>query len=162
MLKMDAARTAWRTNVGLAALVALLASLASPCPAEEVLPKHITPETLKAVKKGWTTWRAAKATTAAGTTTQGGEAYPVAMTALAGTALLAHGRLADPRPLCAAGARRRRVSAGLHDSLGLDHRRRAGAGRPMHGHGFALMFLASAYGMETNPARAATSQGSHR
>jgi hypothetical protein len=29
------------------------------------------------------------------------------------------------------------------------------SGRPMHGHGFALMFLASAYGMETNPGRRA-------
>jgi len=27
------------------------------------------------------------------------------------------------------------------------------SGRPMHGHGFALMFLASVYGMETNEAR---------
>ncbi len=71
MLKMDAARTAWRTNVGRAALVALLASLASPCPAEEVLPKHITPETLKAVKLGLDYLRAAKATTAAGTTRKG-------------------------------------------------------------------------------------------
>ena len=57
---------------------------------KEVLPKHITPETLKAVIKGLD-YLQAKQSDDGSWVMGGGEAYPVAMTALAGTAMLAHG-----------------------------------------------------------------------
>ena len=77
------------TPVLWAGLLAL--ALAPPSRAEEVLPKHITPQTLKAVKAGLDYLARSQGADGGWHDTQGGEAYPVAMTALAGTALLAHG-----------------------------------------------------------------------
>ena len=59
--------------------------------ADEVLPKHITAETLKAVRSGLDYLARTQADDGAWHDGQGGQAYPVAMTALAGTALLANG-----------------------------------------------------------------------
>ena len=56
----------------------------------EVLPKHVTPETLKAVIKGLD-YLAIKQADDGSWIVGGGEGYPVAMTGLAGTAMLAHG-----------------------------------------------------------------------
>ena len=58
--------------------------------ANEVLPKHVTPEMLKAVTKGLdylSTHQSDDGSWIIG----GGQAYPVAMTGLAGTSLLANG-----------------------------------------------------------------------
>ena len=63
--------------------------------AEEVLPKHITPETLKAVKSGLDYLARTQSTDGAWHDDQGGRAYPMACTSLAGTALLAHGNTAS-------------------------------------------------------------------
>ena len=57
---------------------------------KEVLPKHVTPETIRAVIKGLD-YLAAQQAEDGSWITGGGQAYPVAMTGLAGTALLAHG-----------------------------------------------------------------------
>ena len=57
---------------------------------KEVLPKHITPETLRAVIKGLD-YLARNQADDGSWITGGGQAYPVAMTGLAGTAFLAHG-----------------------------------------------------------------------
>jgi hypothetical protein len=114
----------------------------------EVLPKHVTPETLRAITRGLD-YLTAQQSDDGSWITGGGQAYPVAMTGLAGTALLAHGesptrgkyaktvqgaveflvRCATPNGL---------ITGPAQDS-----------GQPMHGHGFALMFLASVYGMIT-------------
>ena len=59
-------------------------------PEKEVLPKHVTPETIRAVLKGLD-YLAAQQAEDGSWITGGGEAYPVAMTGLAGTAILAHG-----------------------------------------------------------------------
>ena len=78
------------------------------------MPKHITPQTLKAVRAGL-----GLSGPHAGRRRQLAErpkaasAYPVAMTGLAGTALLANGNTPDPRPLRAASREGRRVSARL-------------------------------------------------
>ncbi len=73
-----------------------------------MLPKHVTPETLRAVVKGLD-YLAAQQAQDGSWITGGGQAYPVAMTGLAGMALLAHGELADSRPLCQERAGGRRV-----------------------------------------------------
>ena len=59
--------------------------------ADEVLPKHITAETLKAVRSGLEYLARSQADDGAWRDGQGGQAYPVAMSALACTALLANG-----------------------------------------------------------------------
>ena len=85
--------------------------------------------------------------------TQGGSGdYPVAMTALAGLALLAGGSTPTQGPQA------RAVSDAL--SFVLNSARRDGLiaqveeeQHCMHGHGFALLFLAECYGMEEDPQR---------
>jgi hypothetical protein len=115
---------------------------------KEVLPKHITPETLRAVIKGLGFLSTSQAEDGAWST-GGGEAYPVAMTGLAGTALLAHGN--SPTR----GKYSRTVQGAVEflvrcsTATGLITGPSQDNGQPMHGHGFALMFLASVYGMIT-------------
>jgi hypothetical protein len=115
---------------------------------KEVLPKHITPETLRAVIKGLDHLAGIQADDGSWIT-GGGQAYPVAMTGLAGTAFLAHGN-SPTRGKYSKNVQgaveflvRCTTPTGLITGPGLD------SGQPMHGHGFALMFLASAYGMIT-------------
>ncbi len=114
----------------------------------EVLPKHVTPDTLKAVNKGLD-FLARKQADDGSWITDGGQAYPVAMTGLAGTAFLAHGnsptRGKYSRNL--QGAVEYLVRCGT--PTGLITGPTQDSGQPMHGHGFALMFLACAYGMIT-------------
>ena len=126
--------------------------------AAEVLPKHVTPETLKAVKLGLDFLARTQGNDGGWHDGQGGDAYPTAMTALAGMALLAHGdtpsrghyapqikSTVEYLLTCS-------TPSGLLTGPGEE------SGRPMHGHGFALLFLATAYGMETNEAQRARSR----
>jgi Prenyltransferase and squalene oxidase repeat len=115
---------------------------------KEVLPKHVTPETLKAVNKGLdylATHQSDDGSWIAG----GGQAYPVAMTGLAGTALLAHGDSPTRGKYAknVKGAIEFLVRCGT--TTGLITGPNQDSGQPMHGHGFALLFLASAYGVIT-------------
>jgi hypothetical protein len=115
---------------------------------KEVLPKHVTPETLRAVTKGLD-YLGTQQSDDGSWITGGGQAYPVAMTGLAGTALLAHGN--SPT--------RGKYSRNLQGAVeflvrcatptGLITGPSQDSGQPMHGHGFALLFLASVYGMIT-------------
>ena len=124
----------------------------SPPPArwagKEVLPKHVTPEALRAVTKGLD-YLATQQADDGSWITGGGQAYPVAMTGLAGTAFLAHGN--SPTR----GKYSRNVQGAVEflvrctTPTGLITGPCQDSGQPMHGHGFALMFLASVYGMIT-------------
>jgi hypothetical protein len=115
---------------------------------KEVLPKHVTPETLRAVLKGLDYLSRAQAEDGSWIT-GGGQAYPVAMTGLAGTAFLANGNspTRGKYSKTVQGAIeflvRCSTATGLITGPGQD------SGQPMHGHGFALLFLASAYGTIT-------------
>jgi hypothetical protein len=112
----------------------------------EVLPKHVTQETLRAVTKGLD-FLAAKQGDDGAWILGGGEAYPVAMSGLAGTALLAHGDSPTRGPYS------RNVQGAVEYLVrcatpnGLITGPTQDSGLPMHGHGFALLFLASVYGM---------------
>jgi hypothetical protein len=111
----------------------------------EVLPKHVSQETLRAVNKGLD-YLAGNQSDDGSWINGGGQAYPVAMTGLAGMALLAHG----DSPTRGKYARnlqgtveflvRCATPNGLLTGPSQD------SGIPMHGHGFALLFLASVYG----------------
>jgi hypothetical protein len=140
-----------------AAVAVLLAPMHDDVRAEEVLPKHLTQETLKAVRLGLDylarmqsddgTWREG----------QGGQAYPVAMTSLACTAMLANGN-SPTRGRYAEQLQKGTdylLKCAEANSSGLITGPNQDNGQPMHGHGFALMYLASVYGMETNEARRA-------
>ena len=114
----------------------------------QVLPDHVTPETLRAVIQGLD-FLAAQQADDGSWVNGGGQAYPVAMSALAGTAFLAHGN--SPTR-----GRYSRNVQGVVEFLvrcatpnGLITGPTQDNGIPMHGHGFALMFLASVYGMIT-------------
>ncbi len=149
---LDRSRSAAAAIAGVCGLSGL--SLNGFCPrlarADEkgVLPKHLTPETIRAVTKGLDYLSAQQAEDGAWNV-GGGEAYPVAMTGMAGTALLAHG--CSPT--------RGHYSKNLQGAVeflvrcatttGLITGPTQDAGMPMHGHGFALMFLACVYGMIT-------------
>jgi len=115
---------------------------------KEALPKHVTPEALRAVIKGLDHLAGTQADDGAWIT-GGGQAYPVAMTGLAGTAFLAHGN--SPTR----GKYSRTVQGAVEylvrcsTTSGLITGSSQDSGMPMHGHGFALMFLASVYGMIT-------------
>src|SRR6266404_4557823 len=117
--------------------------------ADEVLPKHITPETLKAVRDGLDYLARTQADDGAWHDGQGGQAYPVAMSSLACTALLAHGdspTRARYAPQLERGTEfliKCKTKSGLITSASQE------SGMPMHGHGFALMYLASVYGTLT-------------
>ena len=113
-----------------------------------VLPKHLTPETIKAVSKGLD-YLASIQSDDGSWITGGGQGYPVAMSGLAGTALLAHGD-SPTRGKYSKNVQgtveylvRCATDTGLITGPSQDN------GMPMHGHGFALMFLACAYGMIT-------------
>ena len=65
-------------------------SLPAGVSAEEVMPKHITASTLKAVRSGLDYLARSQAADGSWTNDEGGRSYPVAITGLAGTALLAN------------------------------------------------------------------------
>ena len=117
--------------------------------AEEVLPKHVTRDTIKAVRNGLEYLARTQAADGGWHEGQEGRAYPTAMTGLAGMAFLANGntptrgRYAPQVQRAVEYMLRSSTESGLLTSANQDN------GMPMHGHGFALLFLASAYGMET-------------
>src|SRR5271157_1257705 len=135
--------------IGSCAGAGWLASLTRMSAAQkEVLPKHVTPETLRAVVKGLD-YLATQQAEDGSWITGGGQMYPVAMTGLSGTALLAHGDSPSR------GKYSRNVQGAVEflvrcaTPTGLITGPSQEGGIPMHGHGFALMFLASVYGMIT-------------
>jgi hypothetical protein len=122
--------------------------------ADEVLPKHVTVETLKAVRNGLDFLARTQSDDGAWREGQGGQAYPCAVSSLACTAFLANGcsptrgryseqlqRGTDFLLKCAGN------KSGLITSASQDNN------MPMHGHGFALMYLALVYGMEAKETR---------
>jgi Prenyltransferase and squalene oxidase repeat len=124
-----------------------LAGLRAAWAQKEVLPKHVTPETLRAVVKGLDFLAAQQSEDGSWIGDPGGQAYPVAMTGLAGTAFLAHGNSPTRGKYAknVQGAVEFLVRCGT--PTGLITGPSQDSGMPMHGHGFALMFLACAYGM---------------
>jgi hypothetical protein len=134
--------------IGVVVLGALRASAA-----EEVMPKHITPQTLKAVRAGLDYLARSQSADGSWQNDQGGEAYPVAMTGLCGTALLANGNTSTRGRYAQQVERAVEYLVNCSTSSGLITGPTQDNGRPMHGHGFALMFLACAYGSETKPAQ---------
>lgn len=122
--------------------------------ADEVLPKHMTPVTLKAVRNGLDYLARTQGDDGGWREGEGGQAYPVAMTALACTAFLANGNTPSRGRYAEQLERGTEFLLKCADSKsGLITGAGQERGQPMHGHGFALMYLASVYGMETKESR---------
>ena len=135
-------------------LVALAVAIlpAAARAAEEVMPKHITPATLKAVRAGLDYLAKSQGPDGSWTNDEGGRSYPVAVTGLAGTALLANGNTSSRGRYSPQVQKTTEFLLGCSTSSGLLTGPGQDNGQPMHGHGFALMYLALAYGSETKPA----------
>jgi hypothetical protein len=115
---------------------------------KEVLPKHVTAEAIRAVIKGLDYLSGIQADDGSWIT-GGGQAYPVAMTGLAGTAFLAHGNSPTRGKYSKTVQGTVEYLVRCTTSTGLITGSSQDSGMPMHGHGFALLFLASVYGMIT-------------
>lgn len=116
---------------------------------EEVLPKHITPETLKAVRDGLDFLARSQSDDGAFRGDQGAQTYCVAVSSLACTALLAHGDSPTRGRYAPQLQRGTEFLISCKTKTGLITSANQDSGQPMHGHGFALMYLASVYGMLT-------------
>lgn len=129
--------------------VVIGAFAAQACSAAEVLPKHMTPETLKAIRAGLDFLARTQASDGGWHDAQEGQAYPIAISSLAGMALLANGntptrgRYAPQVKELTEYLLKSSTSSGLITGPSQER------GQPMHGHGFALMYLACVYGMES-------------
>jgi hypothetical protein len=133
-------------------LLLVIVGLTSPArAAEELYPKHCNARVSKAVQKGLD--YLAKTQTPDGNWNAGQDsnAYPVSMAALAGMAFLANGNTTTRGPYAENVARVVQYLLSQAKPSGIITGASQEQGRPMYGHGFALMFLASAYGMETDP-----------
>jgi hypothetical protein len=119
--------------------------------AEDLRPKHITPETIVSVKKGLDFLARKQDSDGGFQSSRGGGEYPCTMAGLAGMAFLANGNTPSRGPY--ADQVRKCISflvkqqdpqTGLIATNGEN-------GMPMYGHGFSLMFLACAHGMDQDP-----------
>ncbi len=142
-------------RVGSMALVCCLAcATATPlAAAEQVMPKHLTPAALKAVGAGLDYLARSQMTDGSWGNDAGGQAYPVAMTGLCGMAIMANGNTTTRGRYAPQVEKAVDYLLGCSTSSGLITGPGQDNGRPMHGHGFALLFLSCAYGTETKPAR---------
>lgn len=120
---------------------------------DEVMPKHINAATLKAVRAGLDFLAKTQAADGSWTNEEGGRAYPTAVTGLAGTALLSNGNTPTRGRYAPNVDRAVEYLLNCSTSNGLLTGPTQDNGQPMHGHGFALMFLACVYGSETKPAQ---------
>ena len=138
-------RRRWLQACGAGALAAAAAPALAQRP---LLPEHITPEALRAVEKGLAALARLQSANGSFESQRDGATYPVAMASLAGMAFLSSGSTTTR----GAHADRVRRVAGFvlaqsrPNGLIADARE---SGYSMYGHGFALLFLSCAYGMET-------------
>lgn len=115
-----------------------------------LLPKHFNERTQQAIEMGLAYLANAQSPDGSWRNTSDGSTYPVTMTSLAGMAFLAGGNTTSRGPYANHVRRAARyVLAQADPSTGIIA---AGAenGRTMYPHGFAMLFLASAYGMEND------------
>lgn len=117
---------------------------------EDLLPKHITPQTVSAVKKGLDYLAKVQASDGSWHGLADGDTYPCAMAGLAGMAFLANGSTSTRGAYADAVRRTTSFLVSRAQASGLIAEGEE-QGHPMYGHGFSMMFLASAFGMETRP-----------
>jgi hypothetical protein len=115
-------------------------------------PEHVTPEVEAMIERA-ADYLARTQNADGSWNNQGGWGrYPTAMTALAGTALLATGSTPTRGPYARAISKAAEFLIGVAQPNGL-FATPAEEGRSLHGHGFTLLFLAEVYGMEGDEGR---------
>ena len=129
------------------ALAACLSLLAAPAGAAERRPEGVTPEIERMIAAGTSYLVRTQNRDGSWNNMGGWGTYPTAMTALAGTAVLMSGSTPTEGPH--ARSVRKAVEFLLRVAQPNGLLATAGEeGRSLHGHGFAMLFLAQAYGME--------------
>lgn len=120
--------------------------------ADDVLPELVTTKSVSSVQKGLDYLKNQQQSDGSLGGTTGTAAYPMAMNALAGMAFLASGNTTTRGPYA---EQVRGISSWIAEHVQPNGLLAAGGenGQPMHGHGFALMFLGCVYGMEADPDR---------
>jgi prenyltransferase/squalene oxidase-like repeat protein len=118
---------------------------------DPLLPRHVTKAGVEAVRKGLEYLESVQSPDGSFTTTKDGGTYPIAMTGLAGMALLSSGSTSSRGPWADAITRAMRFLLKCSTSNGLLATPNQDSGRPMFGHGFSLLFLGCLYGMENDP-----------
>src|SRR5262249_10147815 len=136
-------RSIMRRIVVASIVVSLIAHNIAFTRAQDILPKHVTPQAQLAIKKGLD--YLAKAHSQDGSFSGGndGQAYPVAMTALAGMAFLANGNTPSRGPYSDHVAKIVEYLTSNAQPSGLITGPTQEQGFSMYGHGFSLMFLSS-------------------
>lgn len=134
------------------ALGAFLAFQAAPVQAGNRRPKGITPDLERSIERGLEYLVRTQNPEGSWNNMGGWGRYPTAMTALAGTALLASGSTATRGPHAPAIRKAADFLLRVARPNGL-LATPAEDGRSMHGHGFAMMFLAEVYGNEEDERR---------
>jgi hypothetical protein len=135
--------------------LALVATPVLAQPGTVARPDMITPDAEKAILAGLQFLAKTQSRDGSWRTNAGYGAYPCAMTALAGFALMAGGNTQVEGPYSA--NVRQAVNYVLNCATpvgnGVLISKMDEEQRPMYGHGFGMLFLAQAYGMERNPAQ---------
>jgi hypothetical protein len=139
----------------LAISVGLVILLAAPPSrvraADDLFPKHLDARTQKAIQAGLRYLAKTQGQDGNWNSARDGQSYPAVMTSLAGMALLANGNTPTRGPYAENVRKAQQFIISCARPSGLITDASEGLGRPMYGHGFGLLFLASAYGMETDP-----------
>jgi len=117
-----------------------------------LLPRHFTAQTQQSIEKAMAYLASTQSANGSWSNTRDGASYPVTMTSLAGMAMIAGGNTTSRGPYADNVKKAvRYVLSQANPDSGII----AGGnenGRTMYPHGFGLMFLACAYGMENDPA----------
>lgn len=117
-----------------------------------LLPKHFDERTQKSIEKGLDFLAGAQTPDGSFRNSRDGATYPVTMTSLAGMAFIAGGNTTSRGPYADNVKKAvRYLLAQANPSTGIIAAGNEN-GRTMYPHGFAMLFLASVYGMESNEA----------
>lgn len=119
------------------------------------LPEGITPEASIAINRGLAYLARTQDRQGSWSNRSGYGSYPVAMTALAGLALLMDGNTTTQGRYAPQIDRATRYLLRSSTSTGLIARSEHES-RPMYGHGFSMLYLSQLYGMTEDPQRGAT------
>lgn len=136
-------------SIALVVGVSHLLAIGMNVSAQDLYPKHINAKTQASITKGLDYLAKQQLNDGSFKSTNDGSTYPVTMTALAGIAFLANGNTPTRGPYAknirkAAGFIIQQIQSNGLIAAGDEN------GHPMYGHGFALLFLSSAYGMESD------------
>jgi len=117
-----------------------------------LLPKHFNERTQKSIEAGMEFLSNSQSPDGSWRNTRDGSTYPVTMTSLAGMAMLAGGNTTSRGPYADNVKKAvRYILAQANPNTGIIAAATEN-GRTMYPHGFAMLFLSSAYGMESNEA----------